>query len=160
MSKIRGDGATAPINLSEIGKLIGDPARATMLSALMSGVALPAGELAKLAGVTPQTASTHLAKLLAGGLVKLFPSGRHRYFKIANAEVAQTLESLSVLAPPVLNRTRTLSGHLADKQLCQARTCYDHLAGRLGVALTEQWVRIDWLRASEYEYTVTDQAVK
>ena len=69
-------------------------------------------------------------------------------------------ESLSVLAPPVLNRTRTLSGHLADKRLCQARTCYDHLAGRLGVALTAQWVKIDWLRAGEYEYTVTDQAVK
>ena len=159
MSNTHGDILTTNPNLAEIGKLIGDPARAAILNALMSGVALPAGELARLAGVTPQTASSHLSKLIDGGLIKLFPSGRHRYFKIASAEVAQTLESLSLIGAPMA-RTRTLSAHLANTQICQARTCYDHLAGRLGVALTAQWVEMGWLLMGEYDFTVTDRAMK
>ena len=159
MSNKHGDAITTSPNLAEFGKLIGDPARAAILNALMSGVALPAGELARLAGVTPQTASSHLSKLINGGLIKLFPSGRHRYFKIASVEVAQILESLSLIGAPT-TRTRTLSEHLVNKQICQARTCYDHLAGRLGVVLTARWVEMGWLLTNAYDFTVTDHAVK
>lgn len=124
------------VNLAEIGQLVGDPARAAMLQALMSGRALTAGELAFQAGVTASTASGHLAKMTAAGLLAPAKQGRHRYFRLASGEVARMLEAVQLVAalhaPP---RHRSRSG--GDEALRFARTCYDHLAGRLGVALAD-----------------------
>jgi DNA-binding transcriptional ArsR family regulator len=114
--------------------LIGDPVRAMMLNALLDGRALPAGELAFAAGVTPQTASSHLGKLLSGGLLAVEAEGRHRYFRLAGAHVAEALERLAAIRPeePVRRRAPTREA----TALRNARTCYNHLAGRLGVAVT------------------------
>lgn len=122
-----------------IAALLGDPARANMLTAMMHGQALTATELAHEAGVTPSTASGHLAKLQAAGLVAVEKQSRHRYFRLSGADVAGVLEGLMGLA------ART--GHLRvrtgpkDPAMRHARVCYDHLAGELGVAL------LDGLRA-------------
>ncbi len=122
--------------LAEIGALIGDPGRASMLDALMDGRALTARELADQAGVTPQTASGHLAKLGAAGLIQVARQGRHRYHRLASAEVAQMLEGLAHFAArPGARAPRRVGPR--DAALRAARTCYDHLAGRLGVALAE-----------------------
>ncbi len=110
---------------------MGDPARANMLTALMSGKALTATELAAEAGVTAQTASGHLAKLLDGGLVQVRKQGRHKYFTLAHADVAAALEGLMGLAAGQL-RTRTGP---KDAALREARVCYNHLAGQRGVQL-------------------------
>jgi|SRR5579859_1106770 len=117
--------------------LIAEPARAAMLTALLDDRPLAAGELARLAGVSPATASAHLARLLNGGLVTMIKQGRHRYYHLAGAEVAAALEALSHLsaAAPVPVRSLRESGDAAA--LAEARTCYDHLAGRAGVALLE-----------------------
>lgn len=115
--------------------LIADAARAAMLMALIDGRALPAGELARIAGVTAQTASSHLGKLLAGGLLTLEAQGRHRYYRLAGAQVAQLLENLAAISPPQ-TLYRTPVGRQA-RQLQFARCCYDHLAGSVGVAITQ-----------------------
>ncbi|MCZ2122605.1 MAG: ArsR family transcriptional regulator [Anaerolineales bacterium] len=122
-------------DLATVAALIADPARATMLSALLDNIALPAGELARLAKITPQTASAHLAKLIEGGLLNVTPIGRHRYFRLKNKDVARVLESLALIAPPA--RVRSLNDSLEKKALYRGRTCYDHLAGELGVGLTQ-----------------------
>lgn len=125
---------------AEIAALAGDPARAAMLHALMDGRALTAGELARHAGVTPQTASGHLGRLSESGLVSADKQGRHRYYRLASPAVAQLMESImqiaSVLEPP---RRRPTTGP-RDEALRRARTCYDHIAGRLGVALADALV--------------------
>ncbi len=122
------------VTIAEIGALLGDSARANMLSALMGGGALTAGELAWYARVTPQTVSGHLAKLTAAGLLALERQGRHRYYRLASPLVAQMLESVGAVAaiqcPP-----RHRPSSRIDEALKAARTCYDHIAGRLGVAL-------------------------
>jgi len=122
-------------NIATPASLIGDPVRAAMLQALMDGRSLPATALACAAGVTPQGASNHLAKLAAGGLVTVKSQGRHRYYSLADAKVAQVIEALSRLAP----LPKPLDPPLSPKarRLREARTCYDHLAGRLGVALAD-----------------------
>lgn len=114
--------------------LLADPARAVMLVALLDGRALPAGELAHAARVTAQTASSHLAKLLAGGLLALEIEGRHRYYRLAGSHVAQALEHLAAIRPAIPIRHRALSPDAQRLRFC--RSCYDHLAGRVGVALT------------------------
>lgn len=114
--------------------LLADPARAMMLMALLDGRALPAGELAYAARVTAQTASSHLAKLLAGGLVTLEVEGRHRYYRLAGSHVAQALEHLAAIRPQAQIRRRALSAEAQRLRFC--RRCYDHLAGQVGVALT------------------------
>lgn len=123
------------VSLAEIGALVGDVARANMLNALMGGRALTAGELAWVAGITAQTASGHLARLAAARLVAVEKQGRHRYYRLASAAVAQMLESIAVTAMQAPPRYRPASK--IDDALRDARTCYDHLAGRLGVALTD-----------------------
>lgn len=120
-------------DIAHIATLIGDPARANMLTALMSGKALTATELAAEAGVTPQTASSHLRKLQDGGLLSLRQSGRHRYFALAGEDVALTLENLMGLAAG-RGHLRTRTGP-KDAALRQARVCYNHLAGQRGVQL-------------------------
>jgi DNA-binding transcriptional ArsR family regulator len=119
--------------IAEIAALVGDPARANMLSALMDGRALSAGELAYAAHVTPQTASTHLAKLVAARLLAGERQGRNRYFRLASPDVARMIEEIMAVA--VARAPRYRPAWMRDEKLRSARTCYDHLAGRLGVAL-------------------------
>jgi DNA-binding transcriptional ArsR family regulator len=122
------------LDMAAIAALVGDPARANMLCALMDGRAYAAGELAYAAHVSPQTASGHLAKLADAKLILSSPAGRHRYYRLAGAHVAVMLESIMAVAsasPPRVKPPR-----VAD-DMRAARMCYDHLAGRLGVALAD-----------------------
>jgi len=120
-------------DLAALGAVLSEPARARILLALGDGRALPASVLAAEAGVAPSTASTHLARLLDAGLLTVRPQGRHRYYALAGPHVGELIEALARLAPcaPV----RSLRDGTRAHALRQARTCYDHLAGRLGVAL-------------------------
>ena len=124
------------LDLAEIGALIGDPARANILAALSDGRALTASELAFVARVTPQTTSGHLAKLAEANLLALARQGRHRYYRLASPLVAQMLESIMAVAALQLPPRRRLPSRL-DDAMRTARTCYDHLAGRLGVGLAD-----------------------
>ena len=128
-------------DISRVAALIGDPARANMLTALMTGKALTATELAAEAGVTAQTASGHLAKLLDGGLVQSRKQGRHKYFALAHGDVAVALEGLMGLAGGEL-RTRTGP---KDAALRQARVCYNHLAGQMGVQMFSSLISRDFM---------------
>ena len=122
---------------AEIAALAGDPARAAMLQALMDGRALTASELASIAGVTPQTTSGHLARLTTAGLLALEKQGRHRYHRLASASVARMIESIMQVAGETAPARPRLSTGPRDAAMRAARTCYDHLAGRLGVALAD-----------------------
>jgi DNA-binding transcriptional ArsR family regulator len=122
-------------DIARIGALLGDPARTHMLTALMGGVALTAGELAREAGVTPQTASWHLAQLADGGLVRPRKQGRCVYYALTGAEIADLMEQLAGVAAAAGHR-RTRPGP-RDPAMRRARVCYDHLAGELGVALLD-----------------------
>ena len=126
-------------NIIRIAALIGDHARAEVLTALMSGMALTATELAEVAGVTKQTISSHLAKLVDAQLLVVEAQGRHRYFRLANHDVAQLLESLMNVA----FRTGALRMRSSPREpaLRKARVCYDHLAGELGVHVYDQLVQ-------------------
>jgi len=126
-------------NIANIAALIGDQARAEVLNVLMSGMALTATELADAAGVTRQTISTHLAKLREAGLLAVEAQGRHRYFRIADADVAQLLESLMGVAFGT-GAVRVRSSP-REPALRKARVCYDHLAGELGVLVYESLAR-------------------
>jgi DNA-binding transcriptional ArsR family regulator len=121
--------------IAEAASLIGDPARANMLAALVGGRAMTATELGLIANVAPSTASGHLSKLLDGGLVRVAATGRHRYFRLASPGVARVLEDLMALAVDGPRRHRPKSK--CDEAMARARTCYDHLAGKLGVALAD-----------------------
>jgi DNA-binding transcriptional ArsR family regulator len=120
---------STPAALARLAALLADPARAAMAQALMAGQALTAGELARAASVAPPTATAHLAKLVDGGLVAVHAQGRHRFFRIADAAAATALEGMMVAAAS----PRAPWSH--GEGLRDARTCWDHLAGRLGVAL-------------------------
>ena len=122
-------------DIARIGALLGDPARTHMLTALMGGEALTAGELAREAGITPQTASSHLAKLTGGALVTPRRQGRCVYYALASAEVAELMESLAGLA--ALAGHRRVRPGPRDPAMRRARVCYDHLAGELGVAMLD-----------------------
>jgi DNA-binding transcriptional ArsR family regulator len=125
-------------NLSITANLLGDPGRAAMLLRLMGGMALPAGELAVTANVAPQTASEHLAKLVEGRLLSVERQGRHRYYRLASVEVADAVEALLVLtARPQTAELGAASSKAIVGSLEHARTCYGHLAGWLGVRITE-----------------------
>ncbi|GIT91922.1 transcriptional regulator [Jannaschia pagri] len=125
-------------NIAQIAALIGDPARANMLTALMSGKALTVSELAGEAGVTLQTASSHLAKLSAGGLLRQRKQGRHKYVSLANDDVAHVLEGLMGLAAGA-GQVRTRTGP-KDPALRAARVCYNHLAGDRGTQMFDSLV--------------------
>jgi DNA-binding transcriptional ArsR family regulator len=119
--------------MAEVASLVGEPARAAMLQAMMDGRALTAGELAGTANITPQTASAHLNQLCARGLVSVVQQGRYRYHRLATPQVAQLLESLMLVAAGTLTpRTGP-----RDVSLRTARTCYDHIAGQLGVGIAD-----------------------
>lgn len=140
--------------LARVAALVADPARSRMLAYLLSGEAASAGELARAASVSPATASGHLARLLDGGFVACEPRGRHRYYRLADAEVAHALEALALVAER--------SGHDRDwasperQRLREARCCYGHLAGRLGVALYDSLQRVQGLAAGPRDLGLTD----
>ena len=141
---------TGEADLATPAALMAEPTRASMLLALLDGSERPASELARVAGVSAPTASEHLARLMAGGLIDDRRCGRHRYFRLRDTEVAAAIEALARIAPrqPV-NSLRTAR---AGRTLAYARTCYDHLAGQLGVAIAESLVArgtIDPLRSGE-----------
>lgn len=121
--------------IAEVASLMGDAARANMLSALMGGQALTAGELARVAGITPQTASGHLAKMTEGRLLAVEAQGRHRYYRLASGGVADAMQALMALAADGRRRHHPVGPK--DAALRLARTCYDHMAGRLAVAMAD-----------------------
>ncbi|HEY7521016.1 MAG TPA: metalloregulator ArsR/SmtB family transcription factor [Methylomirabilota bacterium] len=127
--------------IAEVASHLGEPARVAMLAALMDGRALTATELAGVAGITPQTASSHLSRLTRAGLLRVDRQGRHRYHRLAAPEVARMLEGVMQLASrPEWRRRRPLVVGPRDAALRMARTCYDHLAGQLGVAIADALV--------------------
>lgn len=129
--------ARAP-GLAALAGLLADETRAVCLLALLDGRAWTAGELARHAGVAPSTLSEHLGKLVAGGLLAEERQGRHRYVRLADTRVAQLVEDLAVqVAPHPAHRPRTLRAASAGSAMARGRTCYDHLAGRLGIAVTD-----------------------
>jgi DNA-binding transcriptional ArsR family regulator len=131
-------------DIARIAALIGDPARANILAALIDGRALTASELAAEAGVTKQTASSHLSRLSDGGLLAFEAQGRHRYYRLASEDVSQALESLMALSH-TSGPSRTRTGP-RDPALRHARACYNHLAGELGVAAYNGLVKRRWLK--------------
>jgi DNA-binding transcriptional ArsR family regulator len=142
----------ADLNIAAVAALIGDPARARMLTALMDGRARTAKELAYGAAVTPQTASSHLAKLLEARLLAMERQSRHRYFRLAAPSVGQAVEALMAVSPP-RPRVAASAGPLDGLRL--ARTCYDHLAGRLGVRVTDAMVRRQLLKPTGRDFLLT-----
>ncbi|RJL34021.1 ArsR/SmtB family transcription factor [Bailinhaonella thermotolerans] len=139
--------------IAPVAALIADPTRAAMLTALLDGRALAAGELARLAGVSAATASAHLSRLLDGGLVTVVRQGRHRYYRLSGPDIAEVLEVLARISPRPAVRGLTQSRQA--RRLEEARTCYDHLAGRAGVRLLGALLDGDHLdeRADAYELT-------
>lgn len=138
-------------DIARIAALVGDPARSAMLLALMDGRALTATELAGRGGITKQTASSHLAKLVDGDVLSVEIQGRHRYFRLAGPHVGSLLEALMVFssdaAPPVRTGPK-------EPELRKARICYDHLAGEMGVQLFDRMQNDGWLLD---DLTVTDR---
>jgi DNA-binding transcriptional ArsR family regulator len=138
--------------LSRIGALLADPGRAAMLWSLMDGCSRPAGELTMIAGLSPSSASGHLAKLTESGLLALEVSGRHRYYRIATADIAMAIEALANLAHASAPLRETTPGPLSRRRpstvpldMRYARTCYDHLAGELAVRLFDRMLASEWL---------------
>ncbi|WCL54730.1 ArsR/SmtB family transcription factor [Gimibacter soli] len=131
-------------DISRIAALVGDPARGNMLNALMDGRALTAGELAIEAGITKQTASSHLARLMEGRLIEREVQGRHHYYRLAGRDVAALLEALMRVADTSGTGKRTRTGP-TDAAMRKARVCYDHLAGDMGVALLDRMIADKWL---------------
>ncbi|HEY4201542.1 MAG TPA: winged helix-turn-helix domain-containing protein [Devosiaceae bacterium] len=141
-------------SISATAFLIADQTRTAMLVSLMDGRALPAGELARASGVTAQTASSHLAKLLEGGLISVETEGRHRYYRLADGHVAQTLEQLATIRPERTTRPKALSPQHRRLRFC--RRCYDHLAGQVGVEVTRALQDRDYIRpSSDKQFIVT-----
>jgi DNA-binding transcriptional ArsR family regulator len=142
-------------NISFIAKLIAEPTRAIILDCLMNGQALPAGELAYVAKVSHPTISSHLSKLVEGKLILVEQHGRHRYYRLASTEVAEVIEKLGTIAPTVQVRSLRQSHQL--QQVRHARTCYDHLAGKLGVKVAEGFIKKNYLVLKEEEYVITNE---
>src|SRR3954470_5420702 len=145
-------------DIAMIAALVGDPARSNMLTALMTGRALTASELAQEAGIMPQTASSHLAKLEAGGLIEPEKQGRHRYYRLTGPDVAGVLEGLAGLAARA-GHMRVRTGP-KDPALRRARICYDHLAGDLGVQMLDAMTRRQFVRRNKNEISLTAEGEK
>lgn len=147
--------------IAELAAHLGEPARVAMLAALMDGRALTATELAWAAGITPQTASTHLSRLTRAGLLRVERQGRHRYHRLAAQEVARVLEGVMQLAsnPESRGQPRLMVGP-RDAALRMARTCYDHLAGRLGVAIADALVKAGVIELDDDGGLVTGRGIE
>jgi DNA-binding transcriptional ArsR family regulator len=142
-------------DIAMVASLVGDPARSNMLTALMSGRALTASELAQEAGITPQTASSHLSKLEAGGLIEPEKQGRHRYYRLTGPDVAGVLEGLAGLAARA-GHMRVRTGP-KDPALRRARICYDHLAGDLGVQMLDSMKKQRLVRQTKQAIELTGE---
>ena len=142
MCVVKGDA-----DIASIGALVADPGRARILLALGDGRALPASMLADEAGVGASTASTHLSKLVKGGMLRVERHGRHRYFRIAGPEVGELIEALARISPPA--PVRSLKQGSKAQAVRFARTCYDHLAGILGTQLMEAMIERDLLAGGD-----------
>ena len=140
-------------DIAMVASLVGDPGRANMLTALMTGRALTASELAHQAGITPQTASSHLAKLEGGGLIEQEKQGRHRYYRLTDPDIAAVLEGLEGIAARA-GHMRVRTGP-KDPALRRARICYDHLAGDLGVQMLDSMKKQRLLRQSKAAIELT-----
>jgi len=140
-------------DIAMVASLVGDPARANMLTALMTGRALTASELAHEAGITPQTASSHLAKLESGCLIEQEKQGRHRYYRLTDPDVAGVLEGLEGIAARA-GHMRVRTGP-KDPQLRRARICYDHLAGDLGVQMLDSMKKQQLVRQKKQDIELT-----
>ncbi|WP_225098348.1 helix-turn-helix transcriptional regulator [Streptomyces sp. CoH27] len=147
--------------LASLASLIADETRATCLLALLDGRAWTAGELARHAGVAASTLSEHLGKLVAGGLLTEERQGRHRYVRLADARVAQLVEDLAAQVPPAAARRtpHSLRESSAGSAMARGRTCYDHLAGRLGIAVTDALTRRGLLR-QDTGFALTDAGLE
>ena len=146
-----------PNQLARVAGLVGEPARAGMLLALMDGRALTAHELATVANVTPATASRHLSLLVEGGLLRVEQQGRHRYHRLASADVARVVESLMQLSAQTQPAPRIVTGP-RDPDMRLARTCYDHLAGVIAVAIADRLVEDGAVVVEDDTAVVTDRA--
>lgn len=145
--------------ISSIAYLIAEPVRAVILITLADGSSLSASALADAAGVTPQTASSHLAKLLDGGLLTVETKGRNRFYQLAGPDVSHVLESLAAVSPQT-SSWRTLPNRAAH-ELRFARCCYDHLAGQVGVAVTQGMLERGFiLERNEREYVLTLRGIE
>ena len=143
--------------IAGVAATIGEPARAAMLTALLDGRALTAAELAGVAGVTPQTASAHLSRLIGAELVKVEKQGRHRYHRLASAVVARMLEGLGQHTTGAgLERLTPHTGP-RDEAMRRARTCYDHLAGKLGVAIADALVGHGYVEIDDEGGVITEE---
>ena len=131
-------------DIATIGTLLGDETRAAIVAALLDGRAFTARELAHGAGVTPQTASFHLSKLDGAGLLNILPQGRHRFYRLASPDIADAIEALARIAP----NTNAKPAAKRRNDVCFARTCYNHLAGCLGIAVTEALQARDVIKLS------------
>ena len=143
--------------IPRIASLLADPARARILRTLIDGTMRPAGELAFAANISAQSASAHLAKLAGGGLLVSEAQGRHRYFRLANAQVADAIESLASLSVAVGPRAprSPLPSRSMPIQFLKARTCYDHLAGEMAVQVCEAMLKARWLTPEGRDFGVT-----
>jgi len=148
--------------IPRIAHLLADPARATILRALIDGTMRPAGELAYTANISAQSASGHLTKLLDGGLLVAEAQGRHRYFRLANAQVADAIESLASLSAAMQPRAprSPLPSTSVPAQFLNARTCYDHLAGEMAVRVCEAMLKARWLTPEGRDFLVTRSGEK
>lgn len=145
----------ASSNIAQVASLVSDASRAAILTVLLDGRYHPASELAYMAKIKPQTASFHLSKMVAANLVTVEQQGRHRYYGIQNQEVAQIMETLLSITPPV--EIRSLNQAAENEALRQARTCYDHLAGKLGIQLTNSLLSAGVISEVGDQYTVTEK---
>ncbi|MGH8201937.1 MAG: ArsR/SmtB family transcription factor [Steroidobacteraceae bacterium] len=141
-------------DIAALAALVTEPARSAILMHLLDGRSWTAMELAGVAGVSASTASVHLGKLVGGQLIRMSPLGRHRYFRIANVEIARLLEQLARLAPA--RPAQTPGARRASANLRRARLCYDHLAGRLGITIAESMIRAGWIVEAEPWFRLTD----
>jgi DNA-binding transcriptional ArsR family regulator len=145
---------------AEAAAVAADPARASMLHALMAGRALTAIELAKVAGITPQTTSGHLRRMTAAGVLSVHKQGRHRYHRLAGPSIARMLESIMQVAAELEPGDRKLVVGPKDAALRRARTCYDHFAGQLGVAITDALVSRGHVELSDDAGIVTESGIE
>lgn len=140
-------------NPTAVAELIAGPARATILLALLGGESRPATDLAYRCRLTPQTVSAHLAKLVEGGLLAVEQTGRHKYYRLANPQVGHALEALNVLAPP--RPVRSLAQSEEARALRFARTCFDHLAGAVGVGVTDALLARGYIEQLDGQFRLT-----
>src|SRR5579875_2723272 len=150
MSQVSVEAGSGDSDIAAIGALVADRGRCRILLALGDGRALPASRLADEAAVSPATASSHLRKLTAAGLLTVETHGRHRYYRLAGPDVGRLIEALQQLAPA--SPVRSLRQDTRARALRDARTCYDHIAGRLGVRLMQTMIERGYLAGGDGNY--------